>query len=246
MGLPPVDSRMDRLPLDRDDLPAPETADLGASDLVERTREGLRDGVDGLRGTTGGLLGAARAEAGRVLSDADPEEVALWGICGGVALATPAVAAATSTTLLLGGAVAGSSAVGAYASATPDSAVARVDPTEFAGAARLGATQGRGIGARGESLGALLGAGTAVAGDVLPAEYAQWVDRVDLESVLRGAALGAERAGDGARGATLLGGGVGLLYGYVEDAEALDAATGGDDLEALLDEDLFEQLQRRT
>ncbi|MDS0298776.1 hypothetical protein NDI76_08475 [Halogeometricum sp. S1BR25-6] len=175
----------------------------------------------------------------RAFREGDPKEAGKWAIGAGIAGFSVAVSLPFSTAAGLGAIALGGAATGAYASANPDSAAARIDPLEMAvGARTRGRRWDREGGPGGTAGGNLLGAAEHVFDRTNPpAEYAHWYANVDPEAVLRGAEMGARAAdassevGNRTTGA-LLGGGFGLAYGY----SGLDADDG--ELDELLDDDL--------
>ncbi|SFR47512.1 hypothetical protein SAMN04487947_1862 [Halogeometricum rufum] len=173
----------------------------------------------------------------RTLSEGDPKEAGKWAIGAGIAGFSVAVSLPFSTAAGLGAIALGGAATGAYASANPDSAAARIDPIEMAvGAKARGRRWERRGAPGGAAVGSAVGAAEHVAERATPSAYAHWYANVDPEFVLRGAELGA-RAADSSTdfenrtAAALLGGGFGLAYGYSD----LDESAA--DLEALLDAD---------
>ncbi|MDS0292848.1 hypothetical protein [Halogeometricum luteum] len=175
----------------------------------------------------------------RAFREGDPKEAGKWAIGAGIAGFSVAVSLPFSTAAGLGAIALGGAATGAYASANPGSAAARIDPLEMAvGARTRGRRWDREGGPGGAAAGNLLGAAEHVFDRTNPpAEYAHWYANVDPEAVLRGAEMGARAAdaspevGNRTTGA-LLGGGFGLAYGY----SGLDA--DGGELDELLDDDL--------
>ncbi|ELZ26456.1 hypothetical protein C474_19949 [Halogeometricum pallidum JCM 14848] len=174
----------------------------------------------------------------RAFREGDPKEAGKWAIGAGIAGFSLAASLPFSTAAGLGAIALGGAATGAYASANPDSAAARIDPLEMAvGARTRGRRWDREGGPGGAAAGNLLGAAEHVFDRTNPpAEYAHWYANVDPEAILRGAEIGARAAdassevGNRTTGA-LLGGGFGLAYGY----SGLDADDG--ELEELLDDD---------
>jgi hypothetical protein len=184
-------------------------------------------------------VGAAslRRNLRRTLSEGDPKEAGKWAIGAGIAGFSVAVSLPFSTAAGLGAIALGGAATGAYASANPDSAAARIDPIEMAvGAKARGRRWERGDAPGGAAVGSAVGAAEHVAERATPSAYAHWYANVDPESVLRGAELGARAADSSAdfddrTAAALLGGGFGLAYGYSdidESAADLDALLGAD------------------
>jgi hypothetical protein len=173
----------------------------------------------------------------RTLSEGDPKEAGKWAIGAGIAGFSVAVSLPFSTAAGLGAIALGGAATGAYASANPDSAAARIDPIEMAvGAKARGRRWERGDAPGGAAVGSAVGAAEHVAERATPSAYAHWYANVDPEFVLRGAELGARAADssadfDNRTAAALLGGGFGLAYGYSD----LDESAS--DLDALLDAD---------
>lgn len=187
--------------------------------------------------------GVSVAEFKRTLRDADPGEVALWGLGIGIALANPAIAAGYSTTALLSGAVVGGGVLGAYKSSRETTVLDDVDPLQLARRANGTAASGRGLKRLdGEAAGALLGASTYLAEATVPEAYAHWIAEADVDSVLEGAELGAAYAqdagGERRRAGAAFGGTVGLLRGYA------DAGVDDGTLRELLDEDLYREYIR--
>ena len=185
-----------------------------------------------------------RRRAVYTAQNADPTEVGKYALGAGLALGTYAVTAPISTPVGLAAIAAGGAATGAYASTHPDSLAARIDPIPLAINART-------TGQRWKQSSAPGGAGIGIALSALshleaeqavPPEYAHWIANADYGSIIRGAEM-ARRAAEQSPGSThpdhaaVLGGGFGLMYGYLDDE------TRGD-LEELLDEDLCDELQQ--
>lgn len=230
----------------------------GALPAVDRTGQAVRVGADRTRsalrsGAASGsaLVGRGAREVRDTVREADPEETALWGLGAGLAIANPAIAASYSTYVLLSAGVVGGAAIGAYASSHEESVFNEVDPLTMARIANSGASRGRRLGRDGAVLGAATGVGSYLARHLTPEAYAQWVADADAGRILRGAVMGAEHArrnvsetvdgrapGLDRAGGALLGGTLGLLYGYVEDSES-EAS-----LRELLDEDLYAEYER--
>lgn len=187
-------------------------------------------------------LSNLRRQVAYTAQNADPTEVGKYALGAGIMLGTYAVSAPISTPIGLAAIAAGGAATGAYASTHPSSLAARIDPIGLAIDAK---TAGR----RWEQNPAPGGAGIGIAlsaidhfeEDVVPPEYAHWVANADYDAIMRGAEM-ARHAAEGSQGAThpdyaaALGGGFGLMYGYLDNQNR-------DDLEDLLDEDLYEALQ---
>lgn len=177
------------------------------------------------------------------VEQADPTEVAVWGLGGAAALANPAVASTYSTYSLLGGVMASSSAIGAYVSSHPDSKLAELNPTQVFWAARTGAKSGKHLGSNGSLLGGGLGGVLQAAKDLSPEKTRTWVEGVEVEELLSGVENShayLERGDKSpsraqAAGATAFGLGTGFLRSHVGASETeLD-----DDLQSILDEDLY-------
>lgn len=189
--------------------------------------------------------GAGVADLKYTLGNADPKQAAIWGLATGATLANPAIAAGYSTAVLLSGAVLGGSAVGAYASSHEGTVLDELDPVEMARNANGMAAANRGrSNLNGAAMGSLLGATAYVAGRVTPEEYAHWLADVDLDTVARGAELGAGAARDradlglgSAASGALFGGGLGAAYGVATE-------DGDDDLRELLDADIYDDYRR--
>lgn len=209
---------------------APDVDDVG--DTVATVRDAAATGVE---------------KAKYTVTNADPAEVAVWGLGGAAALANPAVASTYSTYYLLGGVMASSSAIGAYVSSHPDSKLAELNPAQLFAATRMGARRGRQLGPNGSLLGSGLGGILQVAKDLGPKELHKWVEGLDVEELLgsveQSHAFLERGAGSPSRaqaaGATAFGLGTGFLRSQVDANEtALD-----DDLQSILDDDLFEEYQ---
>ncbi|RDI69947.1 C1 domain-containing protein [Halopelagius longus] len=208
----------------------------------EATSEDEREGEDG------GALPVRRSRFSNLrhrvaytAQNADPAEVGKYTLAAGFGFGAAAVSAPISTPVGLAAIAAGGAATGAYASAHPDSLAARIDPIALALSAK---TAGRRLDASpvpaGAGTGAALGAIEHLGDEAVPAEYAHWFAEADFDAIVEGAELAAREAarseayGDRNR-AAIVGGGVGLASGYVDDATL-------DELEGLLDDDLYEAL----
>lgn len=237
-------------------LPVPKPAKRAE----ERTKGKLASGRESLQSFTSNakekIVSDFDLSAGRIeqsvgelkytLRNADPKESAMWGIGVGLMLAQPAVAAGYSTAALLSGAVLSGTAVGAYTSSHEGTRFDEIDPIEMAYEARLGAMSGRRLNATsGGAIGALVASAMYVAQNATPAEYEQWVEEADVEYVLEGAIMGAERfdAPDGRLSVTGagIGGGFGLLYGYADGESVVTDFPSAD----VLDDDLLAAYRRR-
>lgn len=174
--------------------------------------------------------------------NADPADVAKYSLAAGVGFGVYAVSAPFSTTLGLAALAAGGAATGAYASAHPDSLAARIDPVALALNAN---TRGRQMkaapGPTGLGAGTALGAIEYLGSEAASEEYAQWVANADFDSMMEGARLAAKAAEqspafENPNHAAALGGGMGLMYGYLDEPQQRD-------IEELLDADLYETLE---
>lgn len=176
--------------------------------------------------------------------NADPAEVGKYTIGAGLALGTAAVSAPFSTALGLGAIAASGAATGAYASAHPGSLVARIDPIELGINAKTRGRAWQSSSAPGGSgIGATLGTIEYLGDKAVPPEYSHWFTAADIEMIQKGAALGAQWGIDSPdignpQRAAAVGGGFGLAYGYAKSGDRMD------DLEALLDDDLYEELAK--
>jgi len=187
-------------------------------------------------------LSSLRRQVADTAQNADPAEVGKYALGAGIMLGTYAVSAPISTPLGLAAIAAGGAATGAYASTHPGSLAARIDPIGLAiDAKTAGQRWKKNPAPGGAGVGMALGAIDHLEEEVVPPEYAHWVANADYDAIMKGAEM-ARRAAESPQGSThpehaaALGGGFGLLYGYLDD-EARD------DLEELLDEDLYEALQ---
>jgi hypothetical protein len=187
-------------------------------------------------------LSNLRRQVAYTAQNADPAEVGKYALGAGIMLGTFAVSAPISTSIGLAAIAAGGAATGAYASTHPNSFAAQIDPIPFAISAKAaGRRWEKNPAPGGASIGMALAAIDHLEGDVVPPEYAHWVANADYDAIMRGAEM-ARRAAESSQGSTnpehaaALGGGFGLLHGYLDDESR-------DDLEELLDEDLYEALQ---
>lgn len=179
------------------------------------------------------------------VENADPAEVAVWGLGGAAALANPAVASTYSTYYLLGGVMASSSAIGAYASSHPDSKLADLNPAQLFAAARMGTKSGNHLGKNGSLLGGGLAVVLQAAKELSPEQMQKWVDGLEVDELLDSVEnshayleLGDESPSRAqAAGATAFGLGTGFLRSQVNSSKTeLD-----DDLQSILDEDLYNE-----
>jgi hypothetical protein len=187
-------------------------------------------------------LSSLRRQVAYTAQNADPAEVGKYALGAGIMLGTYAVSAPISTPLGLAAIAAGGAATGAYASTHPGSLAAQIDPIPLAISAKAAGRQWKKNPAPGGTgVGMALGAIDHLEEDVVPPEYAHWVANADYDAIMRGAEM-ARRAAESSQGSThpehaaALGGGFGLLYGYLDDETRAD-------LEGLLDKDLYEALQ---
>ena len=187
-------------------------------------------------------LSNLRRQVAYTAQNADPAEAGKYALGAGILLGTYAVSAPISTPLGLAAIAAGGAATGAYASTHPGSLAARIDPIALAIDAKTAGRRWKKNPAPGRAgVGMALGAIDHLEEEVVPPEYAHWVANADYDSIMRGAEM-ARRAAEGSQGSThpehaaALGGGFGLLYGYLDDETRAD-------LEELLDEDLYKELQ---
>jgi hypothetical protein len=192
---------------------------------------------------SGFRLDTLKDDLAYTLQNADPAEVALYSVGLGAGLSALAVAAPFSTTAGLIMLATGGAATGAYASTHPESLAARIDPIALAVATKARGRQWNNAAvAGGADIGAILGTLEYLGEDVATDAYAHWVAQADFDSIIRGAEA-ALRAAEAApdehdeRAVTALGGGVGLLYGY------LDVAETDVDIKELLDDDLYGLLE---
>lgn len=218
-------------------------------DDPERRPAGEADGEDASLPAPRIDVPSVRRNLERALREGDPKEAGKWAIGAGIAGFSVAVSLPFSTAAGLGAIALGGAATGAYASANPDSAAARIDPIEMAVGAK---TRERRWKRRSAPGGAAVGSAVGVAEHVVErtgdSAYAHWWANVDPELVLRGAELGARTAEssphvENESTAALLGGGFGLAYGYSElnaddvagllgrDASAVLPAGGANDPE---------------
>jgi hypothetical protein len=185
-------------------------------------------------------VSSLRRRAAYTAQNADPAEVGKYALGAGLLLSTYAVSAPISTPIGLAAIAAGGAATGAYASTHPDSLAARIDPIQLAINAKTAGRRWEQSSAPGGA-----GIGTAISHleeEAVPLEYAHWVANADYDLIIRGAEI-ARCAAERSQGSThsehaaVLGGGFGLMYGYLDDETQ-------DNLEKLLDEDLYDELQR--
>ncbi|SFR41894.1 hypothetical protein [Halogeometricum limi] len=233
----------------RPSLPTPadgpsEAGDAGDAEGADATPVNGGDGGGASSLPTAGRpsIEPVRQRVSRTLRDGDPKEAGKWAIGAGIAGFSVAVSLPFSTAAGLGAIALGGAATGAYASANPESAAARIDPIELALGAKTRERQWkRGGGPGGAAVGSVLGAAEHVVDRTDDTAYAHWLANADPELALRGATLGAEAAkkspnADDPTTAALVGGGLGLAYGYTD----LDYES--DELRELLDEDVRRRL----
>ncbi|UHQ95094.1 hypothetical protein [Haloterrigena alkaliphila] len=183
-----------------------------------------------------------REKVAYTAKNADPAEVGKYTLGAGLALGTAAVSAPFSTALGLGAIAASGAATGAYASAHPDSLAARIDPIELSLNAKSRGRAWQSSSAPGGSgVGATLGAVEYLGDEAVPPAYSHWFTMADIEMIRKGAALGAQKGATSpgignSRQAAAIGGGLGLAYGYAKRGDQMD------DLESLLDGDLYAEL----
>lgn len=205
--------------------------------------------------------------------NADPRQAALWGIGVGLAFSGTGIPAAAtySTTYLISGSVLGGAAVGLYSSANEDTIFDDIDPMALAESAFHGAQRGKAVkGQAGQQIGAVLGMSSYMAETLSPEEYRHWIEEAEPDRIIEGAVLGARTAGpdDSNTQRALAGGGLGLLYGYLdtddqqsfkelvdedlyaEYVERLENKATDDeddeDLAQLLDADLYQEFKEKT
>lgn len=176
-----------------------------------------------------------------IARDAEPKEVGKYAVGASLALGTFAVTLPYSTTLGVVTLLTGGGAVGAYASANPDSAVADVDPI------RLGlGMRSRGIARKNSSTLGGYGAGAAselleqVDAENASSEYAEWVANIDPDLIMEDtqrAVDAAERSSESFDPTKVkaIGGTFGLAHSYINNSSDIQ------DLENLLDDDLYQE-----
>ena len=79
---------------------------------------------------------------------------------------------------------------------------------------------------KGKAVGAILGMSSQMAKSMAPEEYAKWVTQADPEAIMQGAEkaaqLNTQKGRTNTAATRLAGGGLGLLYGYTDQAEMDD------------------------
>ncbi len=237
-----------------DDDSALSTLTRGLSGVQEK----VDNAFDGVRNTA---------------KNADSRQAAIWGIGVGLAFTGTGIPAAAtySTASLVSGSVLGGAAVGAYSSANEDTIFDDIDPMELAESAFFGAQRGKAVkGQAGQQIGAVLGMSSYMAETLSPEEYQHWIEEAEPDRIIEGAVLGARTAGPDESGThrALAGGGLGLLYGYLdtEDRQSFEELVDedlyaeyvervenkaadeehDDELSQLLDADLYQELREKT
>lgn len=241
--------------------------------------EAAEDDESALNTITGGLSGVqekvdnAFDGVRNTAKNADPRQAALWGIGVGLAFTGTGIPAAAtySTTYLVSGSILGGAAVGAYSSANEDTIFDDIDPIELAESAFFGAQRGKAVkGSAGQQIGAVLGVSTYMAETLSPEEYSHWIEEAEPDRIIEGAVLGARtaRSDESSTQRAIAGGGLGLIYGYLDTedqrsfkevvdddlyAEYIDQLESkatkdehDDDLVELLDTDLYEEFREKT
>lgn len=167
-------------------------------------------------------------EVQTTLKESDPEEVSEFAVQTAGA-AAPIITYASRTNLALFGTLLAASAVGARRSSDQPSIFDEIDPQQLAATAGAMATRGGEIHeeeGQGKAVGAVLGMSSQMAKSMAPEEYAKWITQADPEAVMQGAEKAAQMNTQNDRGTTattrLVGGSLGLLYGYTDQAEMSD------------------------
>lgn len=213
------------------DAPLPVPTD---SDRIRRTVTGAGSQLQvGVKRGAGDLAYTVR--------NADKREVALWGVGISLAISNPAIAAGYPTYALLSAGMAAGMGLGAYVSSHEDTPLDDVNPLTLGREARQRSRTARRFGAKGAALGAASAIGGRVAEGSDAEEYVRWITTADSETALKGATMASERSND--PWAPLFGGGLGLLYGYVDD-DSTD--TPDEEFRQLLDGDLRDEYDDRT
>lgn len=167
-------------------------------------------------------------EVQTTLKESDPEEVSEFAVQTAGA-AAPIITYASRTNLALFGTLLAASAVGARRSSDQPSIFDEIDPQQLAATAGAMATRGGEIHeeeGQGKAVGAVLGMSSEMAKSMAPEEYAKWITQADPEAIMQGAEKAAQMNAQNDRGNTattrLVGGSLGLLYGYTAQAEMSD------------------------
>jgi hypothetical protein len=168
-------------------------------------------------------------EVQTTIKESDPEEVSEFAVQTAGA-AAPIITYASRTNLALFGTLLAASAVGARRSSDQPSIFDEIDPQQLAATAGAMATRGGEIHeeeeGQGKAVGAVLGMSSEMAKSMAPEEYAKWVTQADPEAIMQGAEKAAQMNAQNDRGNTattrLVGGSLGLLYGYTDQAEMSD------------------------
>lgn len=167
-------------------------------------------------------------EVQTTLKESDPEEVSEFAVQTAGA-AAPIITYASRTNLALFGTLLAASAVGARRSSDQPSIFDEIDPQQLAATAGAMATRGGEIHedeGQGKAVGAVLGMSSQMAKSMAPEEYAKWITQADPEAIMQGAEKAAQMNTQNDRGTTattrLVGGSLGLLYGYTDQAEMSD------------------------
>lgn len=161
-----------------------------------------------------------RVRASETIKNAEPEEVAKYTLAAALGGGAYAISAPFSTTLGLAALAAGGTATGLYASANPESIVARIDPMVLAmNMTQRGQAVEQSSMAGSKNTGMALGALEYLGSVDYDTEYAKWLAEADFDTVIRGAELAQQHAEDNPalgtpREASMLGGLGGLAYGY--------------------------------
>jgi hypothetical protein len=176
-----------------------------------------------------------------IIKETDLDDIGPWTLAALVVGGPPAVAASVSTSLGIGALLLGGGSLGIYSSANPESKLAQIDPIRAALNLRVG-----GLAHKQSSLRGGYGTGVAITAleqidtKSIPPEYADWVTKIDINTILRDARLASKAANHSAqsyddRVVRLLGGAVGVAHSYINSGE-------GPDLEEVLDEDLYQEI----
>jgi hypothetical protein len=168
-------------------------------------------------------------EVQTTIKESDPEEVSEFAVQTAGA-AAPIITYASRTNLALFGTLLAASAVGARRSSDQPSIFDEIDPQQLAATAGAMATRGGEIHeeeeGQGKAVGAVLGMSSEMAKSMAPEEYAKWITQADPEAIMQGAEKAAQMNAQNDRGNTattrLVGGSLGLLYGYTDQAEMSD------------------------
>lgn len=191
---------------------------------------------------SGGTLRQRISETAR---NADPKDVGKYSLGAIVGFGGAAMTAPFSTTAGIAALLAGGAATGVYASGNPDSIAGRIEPLELAMSAKTRGSQINSSPATaGHGTGAALGMAEYLSEmnhEGLDEDYAKWVSELDIDSIIEGQEMAAQRARESSEfhdpdQARILGGAVGLASGYADLNKDIDQVVDDDIMNEMLEE----------